>query len=129
MTQSLKKLIKNKLLAQCDNVYYNRAQRNPSYPHVIFSFRPIDSNDLNRKDYTVRIDVWDKQEGYNTSADFSAIENLCDDIESMFNYLNEPFENILPTFYAVERRQIDDDNEALLHREITVQVQVYKKGS
>ena len=120
-TNDLRLLIQSKLKSACKDVYYENAKDDAMYPHCVFSFGNILNDDLHRSDLTVEIDIWDK------SMSASAIEDLCDDIEAMFNASNLPQETILPTFFLVNRVAVPDEDKEIRHRLIKVLVQNYER--
>lgn len=118
-TNDLKKLIQTKLKTLTTNVFFEQATDNAIYPHIVFSFREISLNDLSRQDYTLDIDVWDK--GTSTTA----IDNLADSVEDLFHTENLPQENVLPTFYKIDRKSVDDPDKSIKHRLVRFQIQNY----
>ena len=118
-TNDLKKLIQTKLKTLTTNVFFEQATDNAIYPHIVFSFREISLNDLSRQDYTLDIDVWDK--GTSTTA----IDNLADYVEDLFHTENLPQENVLPTFYKIDRKSVDDPDKSIKHRLVRFQIQNY----
>jgi hypothetical protein len=118
-TNDLKKLIQTKLKTLTTNVFFEQATDNAIYPHIVFSFREINLNDLSRQDYTLDIDVWDK--GTSTTA----IDNLADSVEDLFHTENLPQENVLPTFYKIDRKSVDDPDKSIKHRLVRFQIQNY----
>ena len=118
-TNDLKKLIQTKLKTLTTNVFFEQATDNAIYPHIVFSFREINLNDLSRQDYTLDIDVWDK--GTSTTA----IDNLADSVEDLFHTENLPQVNVLPTFYKIDRKSVDDPDKSIKHRLVRFQIQNY----
>lgn len=118
-TNDLKKLIQTKLKTLTTNVFFEQATDNAIYPHIVFSFREISLNDLSRQDYTLDIDVWDK--GTSTTA----IDNLADSVEDLFHTENLPQKNVLPTFYKIDRKSVDDPDKSIKHRLVRFQIQNY----
>lgn len=102
-------------------MYYEQAINEELYPHCVFEFSSIDLGDLSRDDLILDVDVWDK----GTSQ--VRIENLCDQIEELFNNANMPQKNILPTFFRVSRIPIKEDDKTLKHRLIKFQIQNYER--
>ena len=118
-TNDLKKLIQEKLKTITTNVYYEQANDNALYPHIVFSFKEVNLGDLSRQDYTLYVDVWDKSRStYN-------VEELADKVEDLLHTQNLPQTNILPTFYKVDRKSILDSNKDIKHRLIRFQIQNY----
>jgi hypothetical protein len=120
-TNDLKKLIQTKLKTLTTNVYFEQATDNAMYPHIVFSFREINLDDLSRQDYTLNVDVWDK--GTNTTA----IDTLADSVEDLLHTQNLPQTNVLPTFYKIDRKSIEDPDKSIKHRLVRFQIQNYVK--
>lgn len=120
-TNDLKKLIQTKLKTLTTNVYFEQASDNAMYPHIVFSFREINLDDLSRQDYTLNVDVWDK--GTNTTA----IDTLADSVEDLLHTQNLPQTNVLPTFYKIDRKSIEDPDKSIKHRLVRFQIQNYVK--
>ena len=118
-TNDLKKLITQKLKTLTNNVFYEQATDNALYPHLVFSFRTIDLGELSRQDYILEVDVWDK--GTSTVQ----VDELSDQVEDLFHTENLPQENILPTFYTIDRKSILDSDKSIKHRLIRFQIQNY----
>ncbi len=118
-TNDLKKLIQTKLKTLTTNVYFEQATDNAMYPRIVFSFREINLDDLSRQDYTLNVDVWDK--GTNTMA----IDTLADSVEDLLHTQNLPQTNVLPTFYKIDRKSIEDSDKSIKHRLVRFQIQNY----
>lgn len=118
-TNDLKKLIQTKLKTLTTNVYFEIAADNALYPHIVFTFNSVDLGDLSRQDYILYIDVWDK--GDNSTA----IDELCDNIETLLQAQNLPQTRILPTFYLMDRKSVPDEDKQIRHRLIRFQIQNY----
>lgn len=125
-TNELRKLIKAHLTNQefvqkhgIKGVYFENADKDKMYPHIVFSFGNINTGDIHRKDYALTVDVFDK------SPSAFLVEEITDDIEDMFNALNDPQEKILPTFYLEGRRTVIDEDKTIRHRQIDIIIQNY----
>ena len=118
-TNALKKLIQTKLKTLTTDVYFETAANNALYPHIVFSFRTINLDDLSRQDYMLDVDVWDK--GKNTVN----VDQLADQVEALLHCQNLPQTTILPTFYLVDRKAIIDEDKQIKHRLVRFQVQNY----
>ena len=120
-TQELRKVIQ----AQINSIvksYYRTADAAAKYPHAVYDFESIDLGDINRDDLILIVDLWDK------SKDTNKIEELADQIEEIFNAANLPNEQVLPTFYRISRKPIDDEDKTINHRQLKFQVQNYYIG-
>jgi hypothetical protein len=120
-TNDLKKLIMTQLKTLTSNVYYEIAADNALYPHIVFSFKMINLGDLWRQDYTLDVDVWDKDQST------TRIDSLCDEIEKLLHMQNLPQTDILPTFYLIDRRSIIDEDKSIKHRLVRFQIQNYER--
>lgn len=118
MTNDLRKLIKSMLLPVCGKVYYMRADEDNIFPHIVFTLRRVKLDDLTMKAYTAEIELWDK--------DTIHIEEMCDEIERIFNNNNKPQETILPTFFIESRETIIDEDKTIQHRLIKIECQNYE---
>lgn len=120
-TNDLKKLVQTKLKTLTTNVYHEIADKDAVYPHIVFTFRRIDLQDLSRQDYILEVDVWDKEK------DTTRVDNLADSVENLLQAQNLPQEHILPTFYLIDRRNILDEDKYIKHRQIQFQIQNYER--
>lgn len=118
-TNALRKLIQGKLETITTNVSYEKANDDKLYPHIVFNFRTIDLGDISRQDYILEVDVWDK----GTSS--FRVEEMSDNIEDLLHTENLPQTGILPTFYKIDRKAIDDSDKTIKHRLIKFQIQNY----
>lgn len=120
-TNSLRKIIQSKInsVVSC---YYRMADPGALYPHAVYDFENIDLGDINRDDLILIVDLWDK--GSNTSR----IEEMADQIEEIFNAANLPNEEVLPTFYRIGRKPIDDEDKTIMRRQLKFQIQNYYIG-
>lgn len=118
MTNELRKLIKSMLESVCDKVYYMRADEDNIYPHIVFTLKRVNLDDFYMKSYTAEIELWDK--------DVIHIENMCDEVERIFNNNNNPQSTILPTFFIESRELIIDEDKTIQHRLIKVECQNYE---
>ena len=91
------------------------------YPHIVFSFDNVNQTDLSRDDIRMVIDLWDK------SKSAANVENLADEVEKIFDGVNDPQENILPTYYIESRRTVLDEDKTIRHKQIVVIIQNYER--
>lgn len=122
-TNALRKIIQTNI-NQIVTSYYRKADKdkNKIFPHAVYDFENIDLGDINRDDLILVIDLWDHGE------DTTQIEDLADAIETIFNAANMPDEEVLPTFYRISRKPIDDEDKMIMHRQLKFQVQNYYIG-
>lgn len=104
------------------NSYYRIADAKAPIRHAVYDFETIDLGDINRDDLILIIDLWDK------GKDTSPLEEIADQIEAMFNAANLPGEEVLPTFYRISRKPIDDEDKTLIRRQLKFQIQNYYIG-
>lgn len=102
--------------------YYRIADAQAKFPYAVYDFETIDLGDIYRDDLILIIDIWGK------GKDTSTIEDIADQIEAMFNAANLPGEEVLPTFYRISRKPIDDDDKTLMRRQLKFQIQNYYIG-
>lgn len=120
-TNDLKKLIQTKLKTLTTNVYFELAADNALYPHIVFNFRTIDLGDISRQDYVLEVDIWDK--GTSTTG----VDELADKVEDLLHCQNLPQTRVLPTFYKIDRRTIEDNDKSIKHRLVRFQIQNYTR--
>ena len=121
-TNDLKKLVQTQLKTVTENAYYEVANNDAVYPHLVFSFRRIDLNDLSRQDYVLQVDVWDR------NSKTQRVDDLADEVENLLQAQNLPQQNILPTFYLIDRKTVEDEDKMIRHRQIQFQVQNYERS-
>lgn len=102
--------------------YYRIADAKAIFPHAVYDFESIDLGDIYRDDLVLIIDIWGK------GKDTSEIEEIADKIEAMLNASNLPQEEVLPTFYRISRKPIDDEDKTLIRRQLKFQIQNYYIG-
>lgn len=119
-TNALRKIIQSNI----DKIvpsYYRKGDKK-IFPRSVYDFENIDLGDINRDDLILVVDLWDYGE------DTTQIEDLADAIETIFNAANMPDEEVLPTFYRISRKSIDDEDKMIMHRQLKFQVQNYYIG-
>lgn len=120
-TVALRKIIKSQIDSVVES-YYRKVDVKKSYPYAVLDFENIDLGDIHRDDLILIVDVWDKGE------DTAQIEDIADRIEAIFNAANLPGDEVLPTFYRVGRKPIDDEDKSLIRRQLKFQIQNYGIG-
>ena len=120
-TNHLREIIQTKInsIIKC---YYRTADSKASFPHSVYDFESINLGDINRDDLILIVDIWGK------GKDTSQIEEIADNIETIFNAANLPNEEVLPTFYRISRKPIDDEDKTIIHRQLKFQIQNYYIG-
>lgn len=122
MTNELKALVKSMLYTITEQTYNRKAPNDAMYPHIVFELATHDNLDLSRRDPVIEIHLWDKSE------DTSTLDEMADNIESLFQDANEPTEDILPTFYLMDRRQVEDEDKKIYHILVRVIAQTYERS-
>lgn len=120
-TNSLRKIIQLNIGAIVQT-FYRTADKDCFYPYAVYDFENIDLGDINRDDLILIVDVWGK------GTDTSLVEEIADSIEAIFGAANMPGEEVLPTFYRISRKPIDDEDKSLIRRQLKFQVQNYAIG-
>ena len=120
-TNALRKIIYKKINSIIPT-FYRVADDGVSYPYAVYDFESIDLGDINRDDLILLVDLWGK------GKDTSQIEAIADEIEAMFNAANMPDDEVLPTFYRISRKPIDDEDKTIIHRQLKFQIQNYYLG-
>lgn len=110
-----------KTIPEIKEVYYEVADKDAMYPHAVLTFSSVDLGDFNRHDIMVDVDLWDH------GTESSTIEGICDQIEDLFNNLNAPSDEILPTFFTESKRSIPDEDKLIKHRLVRIQAQNYDR--
>lgn len=121
-TVELRNIIQSNITNIIERCYYRVADEEAAFPYAVYDFENIDLGDIARDDLILLIDLWDQ------SIDSTTIENIADEIEDLFNAANIPNEYVLPTFYRVSRKTIDDPDKTLIRRQLKFQIQNYKNG-
>lgn len=99
---------------------YRLASDQKLYPHVVWDITTTTPADMGREDYLLDFHVWGKAE--------SVVFGIMDAIKDLFMFLNDPTENILPTFYEMSAGTVDDPDKTLIHGVVRLQCQVYEVG-
>ena len=120
-TNDLKYLVQSKLKTLTANVYYEIANEKKMFPHIVFNFRRIDLGDLWRQDYILEVDIWDKMDSS------LQVDDLADQVENLLQAENLPQDNVLPTFYLIDRQNIPDENKEIKHQRVQFQIQNYER--
>lgn len=119
-TAALRKLITSQLNTVLGETYYLHASADASYPYKTFEFFRVSLGDLERDDIDLCVDVWD------IAADPKRVDEIADQIETLFNASNLPQETILPTFFRESRYPVADDDKTIQHIQLHFTVQNYE---
>lgn len=120
-TNELRKLINSQLKTLYDEVYYLQANESAMYPHCVFLLESINTGDLSRSDYLLKIDLWDK-----SSSSYN-IEESADKVEDLLKTKNLPQTGILPTIFTESRRTVVDDDKKIKHIQLDLTIQLYER--
>lgn len=120
-TNSLRKIIQSNInpILPC---FYRIADKDRNYAYAVYSFENIDLRDVSRDDLILVIDLWDR------GKDASRLEEFADQLEELFNAANMPGEEVLPTFYKMGRKPIEDEDKTLIRLQLKFQIQNYDIG-
>lgn len=119
MIKELRKVIKAQLntIPNSGKTYYRVAESGAVYPHKVFTIESIDLGNAPRHDFLIIIDVWTKSA--------NAADDIADAVNALFDNANLPNSDILPTFYLISCRPLDDDDKTIERRQIKIQCQTY----
>lgn len=121
-TNTLRALLERELKAIGDGygapVSYKEAYDRDMYPHIVYDLTGSDLTDLTRKDYTLDVNIWTKN-------DPVILQDIADDVEDLLCNRNDPQDEILPTFFTVTRAELDDPDKSVGHIVIRAEVQMY----
>ncbi len=120
-TNALRKQVTSLLKKVCKNCFYEHAIDKELYPHIVFSFATTDNSDTHMDKIYMDVDIWCKGDGA------AEVEGLADDVEKIFRCLNNPEDEILPTYYTVDRRIVEDPDKTIRRRMIKVEIQNYER--
>ena len=119
-TLELRKLIKRQLDTAVGETCYKTAPASVDFPYKVFSFETIDLNDISRDDIMLDVDIYTK--------DKEQADTIADSIEPLFNAVNIPSVEILPTFFRVSRKPIPDEDETINRIQLRFQIKSYERG-
>ena len=120
-TTALRGLVTQQLNKASDRVFHRHAPDDAPFPYVTYVLESINFPDSTRDDYDLVVDVWDQ------SPDQKAVEEIADQIETMFNVANLPRPPIYATFFRDGRTNLDDPDKTLQHIQMHFIVQLYKE--
>jgi len=117
-SNNLRKQVKTMLDSlQLAPVFYNIADTDAMFPHIVFNLSGVNHNDINRNDYDLQIDVYGKKQ--------EDVLDIADTIEDLFRTNNAPTDDILPSYYLEARTQIEDTDKDIRRELIRFNVQLY----
>ena len=104
------------------SIWYQIADENAMYPHIVFDLTSADIGDMTRNDYTLDIEVF-------TYKDMAKAEDIADAIEDLFSYVNAPQVGILPTFYPEIRTEVEDPDKNITRQLVRMTCQLYDRAT
>ena len=116
----LRKLVQSKLKTLCQNVYYFLADEEGMFPHIVFNLSRSSKYDLARDDVTLDVDIFSKNE--------DEAQTLADAVELMFNALNDPQNQFLPTFFVETIKNVPESEKSIRHKTVEITVQNYERS-
>lgn len=107
-----------------NGIYYQLAQDNALFPHIVFDMDRTFTltDDLNRRDINLIIDVYDR--GNNTQK----VHNIADAVEDLLDKANVPGTNNLSTLYFSARRHLPDEDKLIKHIQLEFTIQNYERN-
>ena len=129
---ALRKLVQSKLTTMCTQLYQNEtipspahvfyrlADKDKMYPHVVFSISISRKYDFARDDVTIDVDIWEKDE--------RILQIVTDAVESLFNNLNDPQNNFLPTFFVESIKEVENADKDIRHMVVEITAQNYERS-
>lgn len=121
-TIELRKVVQSILKESDIKVYYENADIEASFPHIVYNLDSVNFGNLGRDDIILTIDIWDK----NTNS--TNIEIIADKIESKLSFNNKPTNTVLPTFFIESRSNIEDEDKSIRRRQLKATIQNYYIG-
>lgn len=121
-TNDLRKAIRERLETikeeyEIQEIYFDLADDDALFPHLVVDFSGDDLSDFNRKDYTIDVDIYTKN--------MVLLFDISDAIEDLFCNFNDPSETILPTFFLVSKIFVDDEDKTIKHGVVRMEAQLY----
>jgi hypothetical protein len=116
----VRELVRGKLYTLCQYVYYVLADDDAMYPHIVFNLSRSAKYDLARDDITLDVDIFTKDE--------KEAQDLADAVEKMFNNLNDPQNNFLPTFFTERITNVIESDKSIRHKSVEITVQNYERS-
>lgn len=109
-----------KLLNTLPGITYHRnAYPNASFPYKVYSLRSIDGRDMERFDYALTVDTWDR------SVNSDRAEGIADGLDELLHEHAIITDGILATIYRDISYPIDDNDKQLQHIQSHFVVQLY----
>lgn len=119
-TKILRKLITEKLQTVAGGTFHKRAPKDAAYPYKTFTLTSVAFPNTDRDDLDLEVDLWSRVE------DPKILEDIADQIETMFNGQIYPEPPIYPAFYREARYDLDDPDKTLQHIQLRFLVQLHE---
>lgn len=119
-TSALRKLVRDKLKTVPGETYHKKASKNAAYPYKVFRLDNVAFPNPDRDDMELEIDLWNRGE------DPKPLEDIADQIETLFNGAIYPAPPIYPAFFRENRYDLDDPDKNLQHIQLRFLVQLHE---
>jgi len=119
-TSALRKLVRDKLKTVSGETYHKKASKNAAYPYKVFRLDNVAFPNPDRDDMELEIDLWNRGE------DPKPLEDIADQIETLFNGAIYPAPPIYPAFFRENRYDLDDPDKDLQHIQLRFLVQLHE---
>lgn len=101
-------------------IYYQLAEENCPFPYVVFDLDNVGTlmNDMNKRNYTLIIDIFTRDTAY-------AAEDTFDRIADAMNGVNYVLDSCIISLFYQTGGRVEEKDKYIVHRQIRVEVQVY----
>lgn len=89
--------------------YYIQANVDATYPYITFELREITGDDINKHNYDLTVDVWDKNTPFN-------IITALDELDEVFKQYKDNTEDFVITVYHGTTREPVEDSDKSIYR-------------
>lgn len=120
-TLSMRSEIQSELKKLCDNVYFDRADKNAKIPYVSYYLEEIMCTD-NLTLCELEIFVCDR------GLDTTTCETLSDNIQKVFDHFEYLDDTLLFRTFKGRRQKVDEKDENKIRRRLTFEVRLYERG-
>lgn len=119
-TKLLRKLVKEKLQTVPGETYHKKASKDATYPYKVFTLTSAAFPNIDRDDTELEVDLWNRGE------DPKPLEDIADEVESLFNGTVYPAPPIYPAFFRENRYDLEDPDKDLQHIQLRFLVQLHE---
>lgn len=121
------KFVTDTIMTVTNDVYPEKAANKAKYPYVVYRFSSDYEIERNARGIFLEIDIWDsKKSNYD---ELTAIENLTDQIEKLFDYKRYLDDNHLLIFSKLGRSPIPDEDDNIIRRQLRFLIKSYDKNN